>query len=111
MSAVNQALCAARTMWRALMAVALMVAPTADAAARAPFARGGNSGGGGETPLSDLITTTADATAFQASCAGAGPNYPAQWDWDPAAFLGPQPQSATEAMGLTPKIEQYRNGA
>src|SRR4051812_16998273 len=61
------------------------------------------------SPMFAHALTTPAATAFQTSCA-AGPSYPQMWEWDGAKTLQNAPQSATAAMGLTPKVEQYRNG-
>src|SRR4051794_30698632 len=52
--------------------------------------------------------STLMATPFEATCSS--PADPQQWAWDGAEAFDNRPQSAAEAMGLTPKVEQYRNG-
>lgn len=73
---------------------------------------GGANVGGAISIAAGLSTYyTAAGSAFLPTCGlgGLGPSYPATWIWDPAKITGTQPISATYAMNLPTKIEQYRS--
>ena len=55
--------------------------------------------------------TTPAAAEFQRQCANqALLSYPPEWTWEVPEGIRSQPRSAMRAMGLQPKVEQYRGG-
>lgn len=61
------------------------------------------------TPIDTGYVSPAALNDQATVCTGQVP-FPTQWQWDPAKVAGQQPRAATDADGLTPKIEQVRDG-